>query len=177
MKYILYAVAAIVIVFGAWLLLFGGEVTAPVDENGNAPDGEMMKDDAVTGRMEEDDHIDGSIDGEEEMEEGAAMTEGGEMETGESGAVREFLIAGGNFSFDTKTITVEKGQTVRIVFTSIGGFHDWAVDEFNARTDRVNTGETASVEFVADRAGEFEYYCSVGSHRALGMKGTLVVEE
>jgi plastocyanin len=29
---------------------------------------------------------------------------------------------------------------------------------------------------VADKKGTFEYYCSVGQHRALGMKGKLVVE-
>jgi nitrite reductase (NO-forming) len=40
----------------------------------------------------------------------------------------------------------------------------------------VNGGETTSVEFVADKTGTFEYYCSVGAHRAMGMTGSLVVE-
>lgn len=33
-----------------------------------------------------------------------------------------------------------------------------------------------SVTFVADTLGTFEYYCSVGNHRAQGMVGNLVVE-
>ena len=35
---------------------------------------------------------------------------------------------------------------------------------------------SAEVEFVASIAGTFEYYCSVGEHRAKGMKGNLIVE-
>jgi len=65
---------------------------------------------------------------------------------------------------------------VRIEFTSISGIHDWTVDEFFAATDRVSDGEITAVEFVADKKGTFEYYCSVGRHRANGMKGSLVVE-
>lgn len=73
-------------------------------------------------------------------------------------------------------ITVKEGDHVRIEFSSSEGFHDWVVDEFNARTERVNPGSISSVEFVADKKGTFEYYCSVGQHRANGMKGKLIVE-
>ncbi|MFN2312139.1 MAG: plastocyanin/azurin family copper-binding protein, partial [Spirochaetia bacterium] len=34
-----------------------------------------------------------------------------------------------------------------------------------------------TVEFVADRAGSFEFYCSVPGHRQAGMYGTFVVVE
>lgn len=86
-----------------------------------------------------------------------------------------FDIVGTDFAFDQTEISVSEGDKVTINFTSGGGFHDWVLDEFNAATDRVQDGETASVTFVADRAGEFEYYCSVGSHRAQGMVGKLTV--
>ena len=33
-----------------------------------------------------------------------------------------------------------------------------------------------TAEFTADKVGSFEYYCSVGSHRSMGMKGVLKVE-
>lgn len=90
---------------------------------------------------------------------------------------RTFEITGRNFAFSQTELRVNVGDTVVINFSSTDGFHDWVIDEFDAQTDRVNTGESASVTFVADRAGEFEYYCSVGSHRELGMVGTLIVEE
>ena len=95
--------------------------------------------------------------------------------------VINFKLTGENFKFvmngqDNPTLRVKKGDKVMIELTSTGGTHDWVVDEFNAATKRVNTGETATVEFTADQTGTFEYYCSVNSHRALGMHGQLIVE-
>ena len=87
-----------------------------------------------------------------------------------------FDLDGFNFGYSVKEIKVKEGDTVTINLTSTDGFHDWLVDEFNAKTDRVNTGQTTSVTFVANKAGSYEYYCSVGQHRANGMVGTLIVE-
>jgi plastocyanin len=64
---------------------------------------------------------------------------------------------------------------VTVNFTSDQWFHDWVVDEFDAATEKVETWGTTSVTFVADQVGEFEYYCSVGAHRANGMVGMLIV--
>lgn len=86
-------------------------------------------------------------------------------------------ISGKNFEFSQDTIEVKKGQTVTVNFTSEDGFHDWVVDEFSAATSQVNTGESSSVTFVADKVGEFEYYCSVMQHRQMGMVGKLIVTE
>jgi len=96
-------------------------------------------------------------------------------------AVKTFSLEGKNFRFsmngqETPDITVKQGDRVRIEFTSTDGFHDWVVDEFNAKTAQVQTGGTTSVEFTADQKGTFEYYCSVGQHRQNGMKGKLIVE-
>lgn len=91
--------------------------------------------------------------------------------------VKEFKIIGKNIAFEGGDIRVKKGDTVRVVFTVEQGNHDWVIDEFNTRTNMLNTGETETVEFVADKAGTFEYYCSVPGHRLIGMKGNLIVEE
>lgn len=80
------------------------------------------------------------------------------------------------FAFSQTELRIKKGDTVTINFSSTGGLHDWVIDEFNARTKQVNPGEPTSVTFTADEAGTFEYYCSVGNHRAMGMKGNLIVE-
>lgn len=90
-----------------------------------------------------------------------------------------FTLTGKNFKFvmngkDNPDLQVKVGDKVRIEFTSTEGFHDWKVDEF-AATSRVKASESTSIEFVADKVGTLEYYCSVGSHRQLGMKGKLVV--
>ena len=69
-----------------------------------------------------------------------------------------------------------RGDRVKIVLRNTEGFHDWKVDAFNAATQRINAGTEDIIEFTADTAGTYEYYCSVGDHRAKGMKGTLIVE-
>lgn len=89
---------------------------------------------------------------------------------------KTFNIGGANFAFSQTEIRVKKGDKVKIVFTNNGGLHDWTISEFNAAVARVSTGQTSSVEFVADKTGTFQYYCSVANHRQLGMVGNLIVE-
>jgi len=88
-----------------------------------------------------------------------------------------FNTSGWDFEFSMKEMVVGVGDTVTINFTSRDGFHDWVIDEFDAATARVKPEDgMTSVTFVADKAGEYEFYCGVGNHRAQGMVGTLTVE-
>lgn len=91
-------------------------------------------------------------------------------------AVKTFNVTGENFNFSLAEMKVKVGDKVKVVFTNSEGMHDWVVDEFNARTKVIPEGQTDTVEFVASKKGTFEYYCSVGSHRAQGMKGNLIVQ-
>lgn len=105
----------------------------------------------------------------------------GGKEKSDSASVKTFVVTGDHLRFfidgvESPDIKVRQGDNVRIEFSSTEGFHDWKVDEFNAATEKVALGKTTSVEFVADKNGVFEYYCSVGQHRANGMKGKLIVE-
>lgn len=120
-----------------------------------------------------------TAEGDEFFEEDATESYGTEEgATLDAGTVKEFTVEGTEFAFDLKTITVNKGDTVKINFTNGGKYtHDWVVDEFGARTKVINGGESDSVTFVADQVGSFEYYCSVMQHRKQGMVGQLVVEE
>jgi len=93
-----------------------------------------------------------------------------------SGALREFIVNGKNFSFTPNTITVKKDDKVRIVFKNSQGFHDFKIDAYGIATKQFNAPLEEVLEFTADKVGTFEYYCSVGSHRAMGMVGTLKVE-
>ncbi len=87
-----------------------------------------------------------------------------------------FNVTAKNFAFSVTEIKVKKGDKVTINFSSTDGYHDWVVDEFKAATQKVQTGGSTSVTFTADKAGIYEYYCSVGSHRKMGMVGKLIVE-
>ncbi|MDD3662162.1 MAG: cupredoxin domain-containing protein, partial [Candidatus Dojkabacteria bacterium] len=92
------------------------------------------------------------------------------------GELKVLEITGVEYDFSIEEIRVKRGDRVRIEFTSQEGLHDLVIDAFDVRTQRVSTGESDVVEFVADEAGTFEYYCSVNNHRQLGMVGTLIVE-
>lgn len=97
-------------------------------------------------------------------------------ETEAAAETRVFDVSGSNFAFDVTEMRVKEGDTVTINFSASAGFHDWKIDEFSAATAQVRPGTPTSVTFVADKKGTFEYYCSVGSHRAQGMVGNLIVE-
>ena len=88
-----------------------------------------------------------------------------------------FNVSGGNFYYVPNQIKVKKGDTVKIIFQNSGGMHNLNIDEFNAKTKTIKTGETETIEFLADKAGTFKYYCAVGAHRKMGQEGNLIVEE
>jgi plastocyanin len=94
-----------------------------------------------------------------------------------AGAVKSFTVEGSNMKFVPSTMEVKKGDTVKITFKNVDGFHDFVIDEFKVKTKQIKSPSEETVEFVADKAGSFEYYCSVGKHREMGMKGTLTVKE
>lgn len=109
-----------------------------------------------------------------------ADTSGGSTSGSTSGGGPKTVVVdvrSSNFAFDVTEIRVDQGDTVQINLTNDGGTHDWVVDEFNAFTKVLNlSGEVDTIQFVADQKGTFEYYCSIGNHRALGMVGNVIVE-
>jgi len=94
----------------------------------------------------------------------------------ETGEVTTFTVTAANFAYDLKELKVKKGDKVRVVFKNAEGFHDFRIDEYAVDSGKLQAGGEKIVEFTADKAGAFEYYCSVGKHRDMGMKGNLIVE-
>lgn len=93
-----------------------------------------------------------------------------------AGTTKEFTVEGSNFKFAPAVLSVNKGDTVKITFNNTGGMHDFVIDEFNAKTKVIQSGATETITFTADKTGTFQYYCSVGNHKAMGMVGTLTVQ-
>jgi heme/copper-type cytochrome/quinol oxidase subunit 2 len=117
---------------------------------------------------------------EEPIEEPASETEETLPETAPI-ELKTIKITGENYKFmvngkENPEIKVKVGEKIKIEFTSTEGFHDFVIDELEAKTDKVNSGGSTSVEFIANQAGTFSYYCSVGKHRDFGMEGTFIVE-
>lgn len=94
-----------------------------------------------------------------------------------SSGYHEFHITAKNFEFDPDVITVKKGEKVRLFITAAD--HDHGIKIQGYDIDQVlKKDSTATIEFTADKAGTFEFKCSVycgKGHRR--MKGKLVVEE
>jgi nitrite reductase (NO-forming) len=97
-------------------------------------------------------------------------------DSGKKSNVKEFTIVSKGLNFAPNEIKVNAGDTVRVTYKNTVGTHDWTIDEFNAKTKLLDAGQEETVEFVADKAGSFEFYCSVPGHRKAGMKGNLIVE-
>ena len=76
--------------------------------------------------------------------------------------------------FSLNEMTVNKGDTVRVKVTNTFGTHDFSLDEYGIKKETPLNQETV-IEFVADKAGDFVYYCSKPGHRAAGQWGTLKV--
>ncbi|GIK84284.1 MAG: hypothetical protein BroJett025_09060 [Patescibacteria group bacterium] len=81
-----------------------------------------------------------------------------------------------DFSFDVKEIRVKQGEKLTVSVTNEKGFHDFVIDELAVNSGMIPAGETMELEIPTDKPGTYEYYCSVGQHRQMGMKGTLIVE-
>jgi len=90
-------------------------------------------------------------------------------------SVKEFTLSASNYSYSSNSIRVNKGDTVKITLKNDEGMHDLVIDEYNVRTKLLNSGEEETIIFTADKTGTFEFYCSVGKHREMGMKGMLTV--
>jgi len=78
--------------------------------------------------------------------------------------------------FSLKEIAVNKGDLVKINVTVTAGTHTFKIDEYDIFGE-TPLNEEVTFEFVADKAGEFVYYCTIPGHRENGHWGTLTVLE
>ncbi|MEM4255059.1 MAG: cupredoxin domain-containing protein [Candidatus Norongarragalinales archaeon] len=92
-------------------------------------------------------------------------------------AEKEFEMTAKKWEFQPSTITVEKGDKIKLKIKSVDVEHGFKLPDFGVDAN-LQPGQEVTVEFVADKAGTFTFSCSVfcgDGHR--DMKGTLIVEE
>jgi cytochrome c oxidase subunit II len=78
--------------------------------------------------------------------------------------------------FTPNVVHVAKGEPVVLILKSTDVTHGFAIDEYNIAKE-VPPGRPVKVEFVADRSGEFAFYCVVRcGKKHLQMRGKLIVE-
>lgn len=162
MKFIILIIAILVLALGWYLWT----------NQGGIPEAE------VSDIMNDENEVQENNTEESNMEDDSDSLEPGDTveDDSEETDTKVFNIDAHNFEFSETEMRVQEGDTVTINFSVTEGFHDLVIDEFNVATPQLNAGGEASVTFVADSAGTYEYYCSVMNHRAMGMVGTLIVE-
>lgn len=92
-------------------------------------------------------------------------------------SVKEFTMVAQQWEFQPSTITVKRGDAVKLTIRSVDVAHGFSLPEFNVDS-RLEPGQDTVVEFIAERSGSFPFRCSVFCGSGHGdMRGTLVVEE
>lgn len=75
-------------------------------------------------------------------------------------------------------IRVKKGDLVQLRLTSEDVAHGFRIKEFDVKVFPIEPGKFETVEFVAEEAGTFDFFCNiVCSARHGEMRGQLIVEE
>jgi|TARA_Y100000310_G_C20444212_1_gene697545 cytochrome c oxidase subunit 2 len=89
---------------------------------------------------------------------------------------KEFNLTASNWKFEPSIITVNNGDKVIFHVTSTDVAHGIAINEFGV-SQNLNPGETTDVEFIANKKGEFLFFCNVfcGTGHS-NMEGTLIVK-
>lgn len=94
-----------------------------------------------------------------------------------TGLIREVSMSASEYSFSPAKVTANSGEHIKILFTNSGSFsHNITIPELGVESKTINPGESTVLEFDAGKKGVFSFYCSVGGHRDLGMKGELTIE-
>lgn len=90
---------------------------------------------------------------------------------------REIQVTAKKYEFDPGTITVKKGEHVKLTITAIDHDHGFKLEAFQI-DQLLKKGQATTIEFTADKAGTFPFHCShfCGMGHAK-MKGQLVVED
>jgi len=73
---------------------------------------------------------------------------------------RTFRVDAGQFAYSPSTINVNPGDTVTIQLVSEDVVHGLYVDGYGASVE-ADPGQTATLTFVADKAGSFRFRCNV----------------
>src|SRR5262245_46730109 len=93
----------------------------------------------------------------------------------DQGQVREVTLIGNNYAFSPASIQVNKNDLVKITFTAQDIPHSFTIEEYRI-VKRASAGQTVTLEFRADQAGRFTYFCNLTQDpKCRDMKGILTV--
>ena len=90
--------------------------------------------------------------------------------------LKEFTMTAKRWEFAPTTITVNRGDKVKLTIKSLDVDHGFEISDFNVNKKLV-PGETTVVEFTADKTGTFTFSCNVSCGAGHSdMQGRLIVK-
>ena len=82
---------------------------------------------------------------------------------------KEFTVKAFRFGYTPNTISINKGDKVKIIVDNTDTLHGIRIPELNVKGNEI-------LEFTADKTGTFTFFCSVQCGEGhSNMKGTLIV--
>jgi uncharacterized cupredoxin-like copper-binding protein len=115
-------------------------------------------------------------DGSGDSSTGAAKSAG--ASTGATSGAGAVKLSETEFKIDPANPAVKKAGKVTFNVTNDGQVvHALEVEGPNdeEETGSIQPGESATLSVDLGKAGTYEMYCPIGNHKAMGMKGTVVV--
>jgi len=98
------------------------------------------------------------------------------QDPGQVGETHEFRVVARKYSYSEPRIEVHQNDLVKITFEAADIPHSFTIDEPYRIAKRAAPGHPVVFEFRADKAGTFDFYCSLKTDDGCRkMKGQLVV--
>ena len=73
-----------------------------------------------------------------------------------TGKTEEITVTARDFAFDKNVIKVKKGDKIKLTLVNKSGAHGLEIHDY-----KINLATAGTVEFLADKVGEFKFNCSV----------------
>lgn len=84
-----------------------------------------------------------------------------------------------SYKYEPNVIEAKPGEIIQLTVNNAEGVHDFVIDELNVKSTKLDGAGTDQVTFTIPEDIEvgttYEFYCSVGKHREMGMVGTLKI--
>jgi plastocyanin len=91
--------------------------------------------------------------------------------------VVQYAIDMDNYNFSPKLMKTQPGTSLKVKITNKIGVHSLKIDKLNFDSGMLSAGESkiVTIQIPSDASGDYEFYCGVIGHKALGMIGKLQV--
>lgn len=180
-KTLIVVIILAVVIIGGYLLFRGGSETAQdtltQPQSGVPAPGQEGVQEETTNKDETEEPLPSQETGETPADQEETEPAEGEPEVIAPSKVKEVTVISTEFAFSPLSITVQAGDEVRLKLKNEGGArHDLEIEGLGVRTERIDGGQTDTIEFTAPASGTYTFICSIPGHKEAGMVGSLKVE-